>query len=82
LRAGPQFSLRASIFAPKAIAWLPLILIWFFPVWANWLIGLAWLAGYTALMISRVPEKKRIWSNSTTSTQPGPRARPVSSTHS
>ena len=34
-----------------------IIFISFFLVSANWLIGLAWLTGYTVLMISRVPRE-------------------------
>jgi protein-S-isoprenylcysteine O-methyltransferase Ste14 len=37
-----------------------IILISFFLVSANWLIGLVWLAGYTALMISRVPKEESL----------------------
>jgi len=37
-----------------------IIVISFFLVSANWLIGLAWLAGYTALMISRVPKEETL----------------------
>jgi protein-S-isoprenylcysteine O-methyltransferase Ste14 len=37
-----------------------LILLSFFLVSANWLIGLGWLAGFTALMISRVPKEEAL----------------------
>ena len=37
-----------------------IILISFFLVSANWLIGLTWLAGYTGLMISRVPKEETL----------------------
>ena len=37
-----------------------IILISFFLVSANWLIGLKWLAGYMALMISGVPGEETL----------------------
>jgi protein-S-isoprenylcysteine O-methyltransferase Ste14 len=37
-----------------------IILISFFLVSANWLIGLKWLAGYMALMISSVPGEETL----------------------
>ena len=37
-----------------------LYIISFFLVSANWLIGLAWLTGYTVLMISRVPKEEAL----------------------
>ena len=39
---------------------LYIILISFFLVSANWAIGLAWLTGYTVLMISRVPKEEAL----------------------
>ena len=37
-----------------------IIVISFFLVSANWLIGLAWLTGYTVLLISRVPKEEAL----------------------
>ena len=39
---------------------LYIIFISFFLVSANWLIGLAWLTGYTVLMIARVPKEEAL----------------------
>ncbi len=53
--SGPYRWVRNPMYAS-----LYLILISFFLVSANWLIGLMWFGGFTALMISRVPKEEAL----------------------